>query len=98
MTVGKYSPTVSSAYRADQGWHERNGGGNKKNWTDPYDGRDYDNDGYDSYGYNSDNTDRAGNHENDYMMGEWINDEYSYPLYDNAFWGVDENGFPKELK
>lgn len=105
MTVGKYSPTVSAAYGADQKWHEHNGGGDEKNWSDPYDGRDYDNDGYDSYGYDCDNVDRAGNHEDDYMEGEWLNeggsDVYVYVLYETVSfeWSVtDEQGLPKKIR
>ena len=56
---GKYSPTVSEAYAADQNWHDTYADGN---WYDP--------DGYDSYGYDENDIDRAGNHENDYMSDE----------------------------
>jgi hypothetical protein len=41
MGVGKYSPTVSAAYGADQEWHR------KLRPEDDW----YDDEGYDSYGY-----------------------------------------------
>jgi hypothetical protein len=58
MGAGKYSPTISAAYHADQDWWHKNGGGT----VDVC----YDSDGYDSYGYNKDNVDRAGHEEDDY--------------------------------
>lgn len=96
MSVGKYSPTVSSAYSLDQGWWNRNGGE-----TDRGDyGFFYDVDGYDSYGYNEDGVDRAGISEDEYLSAsEYLdNDDLVYPVYDREFyaWRTDENGFPKQ--
>ena len=54
---GKYSQTVSEAYRADQEWFVKNC--HEENDI-------YDKDGYDSYGYNENNIDRAGNPESHY--------------------------------
>lgn len=86
---GKYSPTVSAAYMADQRW-----------WTKyAYSGVtgdefvQYDPEGYDSYGYNADDVDRAGNHENDYILndGDYDLDENFNYAYDHACgaWGFD---------
>ena len=80
---GKYSPTVTVAYRTDQKWfinycfHKIN----SSDWAQ------YDPEGFDSYGYNENNIDRAGNHENDYD----INDEDYDTAHDIAFddWGFD---------
>ena len=100
MSIGKYSPTVSSAYAKDQGWWERNGGEDPVNKDKPYAIYCFDRDGYDSYGYNIDGIDRAGNAEDDYLgAGEWVgddNEEYVNTLYEEAEgdWGVDDNGFP----
>jgi hypothetical protein len=55
MALGKYSPTVGTAYDIDHDWWD--------NYS--VDGL-YDPDGYDMYGYNKDNVDRAGNKESDY--------------------------------
>lgn len=68
MARGKYSPTVTAAYQADQQWWE-------KHTREAYPA--YDADGYDSYGYNADGYDRAGNHENDYAHndGDYDRDE-----------------------
>ena len=53
MGVGKYSPTVSAAYGADQEWH-------RKLRTEE---TCCDDEGYDSYGYHElTGFDRAGNH------------------------------------
>jgi hypothetical protein len=82
MSAGKYSPTISASYRFDQKWWDRNGGGygNGKNPES-----DMDDDGYDSYGYskNGSGPDRAGKYEEDYERGEWMDDEYCYPLYED---------------
>ena len=86
---GKYSPTVSRAYMADQEW-----------WTKyayaGYSGDEfvqYDPEGYDSYGYNKDDVDRAGNNEYDYMRNDSAHPEYAdYNIaYDDAdrTWGFD---------
>lgn len=86
MSVGKYSPTVSASYAMDQKWWERNGGGDG-NGKNP--DVNVDDDGYDSYGYTGDSgdgPDRAGNTEDDYILGGQydIGDEYVYPLYSNT--------------
>jgi hypothetical protein len=83
MSVGKYSPTVSFSYMKDQKWFEKNGGdfGNGVNPDSIYD-----NDGFDSYGYNSENIDRAGIHENDYMRFYTVlDDELEYTLYNDTY-------------
>ena len=82
---GKYSPTVSAAYRKDQNWH--------RNYMAP-NGFMYDPDGYDSYGYNEDDVDRAGNHENDYYRNDGDADgvlSSGNHAYDYAYdsWGFD---------
>lgn len=87
MGIGKYSPTVSTSYRKDQAWYEKNGGGfgNGKNPDS-----DYDDDGYDAYGYNADDRDRAGHHENDYAASsQWDGDSAYYPLHEDvqSEWG-----------
>lgn len=82
---GKYSPTVSAAYQADQDWfihyciHEIN--------SSEY--AQYDPEGYDSYGYNADDVDRAGNPEYSYYYSDDNGD--GNIAYDNARddWGFD---------
>jgi hypothetical protein len=78
MGVGKYSPTVTAAYAADQDWHDK--------LCD--DGEWIDRDGYDSYGYHRDSgKDRAGYTELDYMAsGQWDDDlsDFVYPLDDDV--------------
>jgi hypothetical protein len=82
---GKYSPTVSAAYQADQHWWSLYAA-TCKEWTQ------YDPEGYDAYGYNADDVDRAGNPECAYYSDEC---EYSLSsgniAYDNASdsWGFD---------
>jgi hypothetical protein len=69
MSVGKYSPTVSTSYAIDQNWWKANGGG-YQNGKDP--GSDNDDEGYDSYGYSGlygDGVDRAGYTEYEYLAG-----------------------------
>ena len=86
---GKYSPTVTRAYMADQGWWDKYVASQPDcAWRDP--------EGYDSYGYNDDGYDRAGNHENDYILDDdRHDDEYdgwgSNGAYDSAAstWGFD---------
>lgn len=74
MAVGKYSPTVS-------GWYQK-----KKDWFQLAEGSPlYDKDGFDLYGYNAEGLDRAGNHENEYMVGEYLGEEYVYPLYETVY-------------
>lgn len=75
MAVGKYSPTVSGWYSRNQQWFkevppEQNCGlvG-------------YDAQGYDRYGYNTEDVDRAGHHEFEYLQSEEINGEYEYVLF-----------------
>ena len=57
MALGKYSPTVSEAYKINE------------DWWDIYapDGL-YDPEGYDTYGYNKNMIDRAGNSEDEYAF------------------------------
>ncbi len=98
MSIGKYSPTVSAAYHADQDWWKRNGGEDPANQDKPSHVFFFDRGGYDSYGYNKDEIDRAGNTEMDYLNDVTYDDDGipKCPLYDNADldWGVDKNGFP----
>ena len=78
--LGKYSPTVDSAYDHDQDWFEKYAGYNQ-----------YDPEGYDYYGYNRKDIDRAGNHEDSYARvcqccGQAIDSLY----YDTKLqWGFD---------
>lgn len=84
MSVGKYSPTVSSSYAEDQSWFEKNGGG-FGNGILP--SSQYDDQGYDSYGYNGyTDRDRAGYTESQYLCDSSVNDydECSYPTYDHV--------------
>lgn len=100
MSVGKYSPTVSSAYHWDQGWWERNGGQDPANKNEPYAVFYFDRDGYDEYGYSVDEIDRAGNTETDYLTtSEWQDDELIYTLYDDVErdWSVDDDKFPARI-
>ena len=87
---GKYSPTVTRAYMADQEWFEKfcelaPHGDTVYNPYDP--------EGYDSYGYDKDNVDRAGNNEFDYVrnVGDYdLDEDYNF-AYDAALceWGFD---------
>lgn len=76
MSTGKYSPTVHGWYNRNQQWHDQHR--NSDDW--------YDRDGYDSYGYHRDTgRDRAGYTEWDYMDdGQWLDDQYVYPLHDEV--------------
>lgn len=90
MSVGKYSPTVSAAYRANQNWFELNC---------PLVPRCplYDVDGYDSYGYDKNDVDRAGYREEDYLAAEEIDGVFVHTLYEQVLsdWGYDaENAKP----
>lgn len=69
---GKYSPTVTAAYMADQEWWEKYSNAENE-FNDLW--NQYDPEGYDSYGYDKDGTDRAGNHE------------YEYYADDDEVWG-----------
>jgi hypothetical protein len=74
MGLGKYSPTVTEAYRRDQNWHEKE----RAITDDP----NYDREGYDRYGYNKDEVDRAGYTEHDYNMNEDLYERISNsPLF-----------------
>lgn len=81
---GKYSPTVSAAYMADQDWHSK---------LMAPDQCVYDVDGFDSYGYDKDDVDRAGNHEHHYYPNDTQDDEGAGTnfKYDDAAeaWGYD---------
>lgn len=86
---GKYSPTVTAAYQADQEWWDTHSGAVLL----PEIHMQYDPEGYDSYGYDKNDTDRAGNSENDYAYNDG-----DYDLgqdYNNAYdiasgaWGFD---------
>lgn len=85
MSVGKYSPTVSSSYALDQKWYERNGGG----WGNgKFPNREEDDDGFDSYGYAGPDgcgPDRAGHTEDDYLTtAEHQGDNYVHTLYESV--------------
>jgi hypothetical protein len=73
MSTGKYSPTVSAAYGADQEWHR------KLRPEDDW----YDDEGYDSYGYHKETEkDRAGYSEWDYLSTfETDGDYFHHSLY-----------------
>jgi len=79
---GKYSPTVTAAYMADQEWWHKYSR-EAEEWTL------YDPEGFDSYGYNEAGVDRAGNDECDYYHNdaldyEWASmDDYNFK-YDSA--------------
>lgn len=62
MSVGKYSPTVTSSYMNNQDWFTQH-------CEDP--DAMYDRDGYDSYGYSVDGYDRAGKTEDNYLSGNY---------------------------
>jgi len=75
---GKYSPTVSAAYMADQEWWTNYTYANKHNREREY--IQYDPEGYDSYGYDANDTDRQGNQEHEYYHDdneEW-GENYAY--------------------
>lgn len=83
---GKYSPTVTAAYMADQSWHRK---------FMAVDGFMYDPEGFDSYGYNEDDVDRAGNNECDYYPNDeisegWQEEDFNWK-YDSVLsaWGFD---------
>ncbi len=83
MSVGKYSPTVSTTYAKDQDWFVKNGGeyGNGKNPESQYD-----DDGFDLYGYNDKDIDRAGVKESSYMTSynlDYEGEPY-YHLYEEV--------------
>lgn len=93
MGVGKYSPTVGSWYRRDQGWHRRHCESDR--WIDR--------DGYDSYGYHHETgRDRAGHTEWDYLgNGRWIDrdtdgERFAYELYEDVSQDWAGRPFPWE--
>ena len=82
---GKYSPTVSAAYRADLDWFRKycELAPHGENVYSPYDP-----DGYDSYGYDKNDVDRAGNQEHVY----YEDDDFGFNcFYESALdnWGFD---------
>lgn len=88
---GKYSPTVTEAYRVDQNWWAKYTYASKEP-TDDF--IQYDPDGYDSYGYDKNDVDRAGNNESDYIPNDAFADGYDDDCnyaYDRAIeaWGFD---------
>ena len=75
---GKYSPTVTAAYMADQKWHQK---------FMAVDGFLYDPEGFDSYGYNEDNVEFykalmfvIGSWAIGSVVGKFARDKW--PLYD----------------
>jgi hypothetical protein len=78
---GKYSPTVSAAYMADQDWWKKYTG------EDEFTYHQYDPEGYDSYGYNSQDLDRAGNYEHEYYSDDVYDGNFKYNV------ALDEWGF-----
>ncbi len=77
---GKYSPTVSEAYRRNKDWWH--------NFSDL--GSNFDKEGYDSYGYNQVAIDRAGNFEEEYYLSDLEDEDINF-AYDQACrdWGFD---------
>lgn len=76
---GKYSPTISQAYKQDQNWFNKYAGENL-----------YDPDGYDDYGYDCNGIDRAGKTEYDYQQVC----ECCGQNHENLFWQIrDEWSF-----
>jgi hypothetical protein len=67
MGVGKYSPTVSQAYAANQDWFNQ--------WSK---GEVYDPEGYDTYGYDANGKDREGHTEDEYAAGNGMLDDRVY--------------------
>jgi len=95
MGVGKYSPTVNTAYAKNQNWWRENGGGN---WENGNNGN-VDKDGYDAYGYGGefgDGPDRAGYKECQYGEATVIGEDVYHDLYDEVYtdWTADANGLP----
>jgi hypothetical protein len=84
---GKYSPTVSAAYHADNNWW-RKFAQSKASSTDEY--HHYDPDGYDSYGYDINDRDRAGNFEYEYYETDPVSDDNE--LYEQALLTWKFNG------
>ena len=64
---GKYSPTVTEAYRKNQNWFENYAG---DAWYDP--------EGYDQYGYDKNDMDRAGNYEHEYYHSDYFYNDDDY--------------------
>lgn len=83
---GKYSPTVTAAYMANQKWWDRYSEDENGNWNQ------YDPEGFDSYGYDKNDVDRAGNHESDYYQADDYDVDPDYnSWYENALdeWTFD---------
>jgi hypothetical protein len=83
---GKYSPTVSRAYMADQEWWRKYTGENEYTYNQ------YDPEGYDSYGYDKNDVDRAGNPECAYYSNDSLSEDDDYNVaYNRAYdeWGFD---------
>lgn len=77
---GKYSPTVSNAYRQNQQWWENFVA--EENCDGVMVKSLYDKEGYDSYGYDKYDTDRAGNSEIDYFFND--PEDYGTPLVEEV--------------
>lgn len=86
---GKYSPTVTAAYRVDQSWWK------KYAYPDgdiSDDFVEFDPDGFDSYGYDKNDVDRAGNKEYAYYHNDALDygyeDDYNidYDRARDAWW------------
>jgi hypothetical protein len=87
---GKYSPTITAAYMADQEWWPKYSR-EAESWTQ-YE-YEYDPEGYDCYGYNKDDVDRAGNEEHVYYENnnpDANGEDYNW-AYEAALdaWGFD---------
>lgn len=86
---GKYSPTVTAAYMADQEWWDNYTYSTIPDRESVY--IQYDPEGYDSYGYNKDDIDRAGNNEYEYSSNDDENDcnwKYDHSARTWSFDGV----------
>jgi hypothetical protein len=84
---GKYSPTVSAAYRRAPWWWDKYASSTGQRYVA------YDPEGYDSYGYNENDVDRAGNQEYEYYSNDApfeLDLDYNNK-YDDALdeWGFD---------
>jgi hypothetical protein len=81
---GKYSPTVTAAYRKDQEWFDKYSKQAEQHdhWFQ------YDPEGYDSYGYDENEVDRAGNEESVYYESDEFGENWRYNDALNQ-WGFD---------